>query len=189
MFRATCDKRVTTSPPRQPTNSKPAHLEMPAGQPHLHQTRPRQPAPLPHNPAPAAHRAPSRHPLASASPTPCGTGRVFTLRQLGASRSVAPHTDSPPPTPTCRRSRPAPPTQHAHQPSPCQPTTATNTESSFAAPRQPRAGPASHRPNIDPHRPVNHIQTADFPRRPLTARYCAAAARHHQRPRTRHSLA
>ena len=34
--------------------------------------------------------------------------------------TIAPHTDSPPLTPTCRRSRPAPPTQHAHQPSPCQ---------------------------------------------------------------------
>jgi hypothetical protein len=29
-------------------------------------------------------------------------------------------------------------------------------------PGQPSAGPASHRPNADPHRPFNHIQTADF---------------------------
>jgi len=29
-------------------------------------------------------------------------------------------------------------------------------------PGQPSAGPASHRPNVDPHQPFNHIQTADF---------------------------
>ena len=56
-------------------------------------------------------------------------------------------------------------------------------------PGQPSAGPANHRPNVAPHRPVNHIQTADFPRGPLTARYRDAAAPHHQWPRTPHSLA
>ena len=37
MFRAACDNSVTTSAARQPTNSKPAHLEMPSGKPDLHQ--------------------------------------------------------------------------------------------------------------------------------------------------------
>jgi len=39
MFRTACDNSVTTSAARQPTNSKPDHLEMPAGKPDLHQTR------------------------------------------------------------------------------------------------------------------------------------------------------
>jgi hypothetical protein len=46
MFRTTCDNSVTTSAARQPTNSKPEHLEMPTGKPDLPQTRPR-PTPLP----------------------------------------------------------------------------------------------------------------------------------------------
>ena len=33
MFRTTCDKRVTTSPPAGPSTSKPQHPEMPAGKP------------------------------------------------------------------------------------------------------------------------------------------------------------
>jgi hypothetical protein len=47
MFRATCDKRVTTSAARQLIHSKPVHPEMPAGKPDVHQPRPRQP--LPHH--------------------------------------------------------------------------------------------------------------------------------------------
>jgi hypothetical protein len=89
MFRAACDKRVTTPPARQPTTSKPAHREMPAGKPDLHQTRPRQLSALPHHRVPAAHRTPSRHP--SARPDPCGTGRVLALRQLGAPRTTPDH--------------------------------------------------------------------------------------------------
>jgi len=34
---------VTTSAARQPTTSKPEHLEMPAGKPDVHQTRPDRP--------------------------------------------------------------------------------------------------------------------------------------------------
>ena len=45
---------------------------MPAGKPDLRQTSPRQPSPLPHHRAPAAHHTSSRHPLPSASPTPAG---------------------------------------------------------------------------------------------------------------------
>ncbi len=78
MFRTTCDNSVTTSAARQPTNSKPDHLEMPAGKPDLHQTRPGQPSPLPHHRAPAAHRKPSRQPVRHPhAPTPAGPAVSF----------------------------------------------------------------------------------------------------------------
>jgi hypothetical protein len=81
MFRTACDNCVTTSQARRPTNSKPAHLEMPAGKPDVRHTSPRQPR---HCPATARqaliathHDSPSiRH------ANPCGTGRVIPLRTL-----------------------------------------------------------------------------------------------------------
>jgi hypothetical protein len=172
MFRATCDNSVTTSAARQPTNSKPAHLEMPAGQTRF---APNQSAPTlctAHHRTPAAHGTSLRQPSIR-TPTPCGTGRALALRQLGtlelAALNISAHsaarlgpTDSPPLTPTCRRSRPAPPTQHAHQPSPMPADDADQNRVIVVRPGQPSAGLASHRPNVDPHWPFNHIETADF---------------------------
>jgi hypothetical protein len=111
--------------------------------------------------------------LSCRTPTPCGTGRALALRQLGtlelAALNISAHsaarlgpTDSPPLTPTCRRSRPAPPTQHAHQPSPMPADDADQNRVIVVRPGQPSAGLASHRPNVDPHWPFNHIETADF---------------------------
>ena len=96
MFRTTCDNRVTTSAARQPTNSKPAHPEMPAGKPDMHQTRPLESCALPHHRAPAAHRNPSRPPF-HRHPHPCGTGRVLALSQLATLEPAALNISARPP--------------------------------------------------------------------------------------------
>ena len=127
---------------------------MPASSSGLHQTRPRQSCDCPttaHQRPEATHHEPF-NPYAQPRKR---TGHVAPLRPLAtlelaaftiksASRRVA-HTDSPPPTPTCRRSRPAPPTQHPHAPCLCQPTTATKYRVIVAAPDNPLPGS----PNID----------------------------------------
>jgi hypothetical protein len=97
MFRTTCDKRVTTSAARQPTNSKPEHLEMPAGKSPMC-TKPNRSNRVP-CPTSARQRliaTPITAPPSIGIPNPGGTGRVLALRQLGASRSVAPHTNHRP---------------------------------------------------------------------------------------------
>jgi hypothetical protein len=168
MFRATCDKSVTTS---QPVSPPPANLTIPKCPPAQPMcTKPdranRGPCPPPHT---SAHRTPSRQPF-HPHPTPVGPAVCYhcansprsSLRpspSVHIPRRAAP-TPITAPDPTCRRSRPAPPTQHAHPPSLYQPTTATNTESS--SPMTAPAGPATHRPNVAPHRPFSHPETADF---------------------------
>ena len=100
MFRATCDKRVTTSAARQPTNSKPAHLEMPAGKPDVHQTRPRQSCALPHHPRQRLMATHHDSPFIGIA-NPCGTGRVLAVRQLAtlelAARTLSAHSAARPP--------------------------------------------------------------------------------------------
>ena len=134
-----CDNSVTTSQPATPPTANLTISKCPPASPICTKTRPRQPSRLPHHRAPEAHRNPSRHPF-HRHPHPCGIDRALALRQLATLKLAAlnmsahsaarPDTDLPSLTPTCRRSQPAPPTQHAHQPSLRQPTTATNTESS-----------------------------------------------------------
>jgi hypothetical protein len=105
MFRTTCDNPVTTPPASQPTNSKPAHLEMPASKPELHQTRPLQPCALPHHRAPAPHRTPSRQPF-HPHPQPLRDRRCSSTAPTRHSRAcrpqhqrasaAGPHTNHPP---------------------------------------------------------------------------------------------
>jgi hypothetical protein len=148
MFRTACDNSVTTSA-CPPADQQQTCASRNARQ----QTRfaPNKTGPtLATAPPPRASGSsqPITTPLPSA-PT-CGTGHVIPLRTLATSELAAlnisarpqrgpPH-QSPPLTPTCRRSRPAPPTHHAHQPALCQPTTATNTASSSFAPDSPLPG-------------------------------------------------
>jgi hypothetical protein len=88
-----------------------------------------------------------------------------------------------------RSRRALPPVHTARAPTIAMPADdGTNTESSSPSRTAP-AGPANHRPNVAPNRAVNHIETADLPRRPLTARHRGAAAPHPQWPRTPNSLA
>jgi len=148
-FRAACDNSVTTSQPAQPTDSKPAYLEMPSSKPDLHQTRPRQPSPLSHHPAPAAHGNPSRHPSIR-TPHPlrhravslrCATrhARACRPQHQCTSRGSAPHTNHAP-DPDMSKVTTCPANTARHQPSRCQPTTATNTESSSFTPDSPLPG-------------------------------------------------
>jgi hypothetical protein len=122
MFRATCDKRVTTSAARQPTTSKPDHLEMPAGKPDVH---PHQTAPtLSTAPPPARQRLIATHHDSPSIHTP-------TLRDRPCHST--PHTrDSRICRPQHRSRVRTMAHQHAHETSPCQPATATNTESTVA---------------------------------------------------------
>src|SRR6185312_15056898 len=100
---------------------------MPAGKPDLHQTRPGQPLSTAHHRAPAAHRKPSRQPFRHPhAPTPAGPAVSFHSAHSRLS-DLPPPTFSPASAAWTRR--------HAHETSPCQPTTATKTESSsFAEP-------------------------------------------------------
>ena len=88
MFRTTCDKRVTTSAARQPTNSKPAHLEMPAGKPDVHQTRPLQSWP---GPTTARQRRIATHhdPPSIGIPTPAAPAVCCALSQLATLEPAA----------------------------------------------------------------------------------------------------
>lgn len=123
---------MTTSAARPPTTSKPDHLEMPTGKPDSHQTGPGQP--LRHCPTTARQLLiANRHhsPSAICTPNPCGTGRVIPLRTLATRGFAGRHIQS--------RVR-GMARRHAHETSPCQPTTATKTESSSFAPDSPLPG-------------------------------------------------
>ena len=169
MFRAACDNSVTTSQPASPPTANLRISKCPRARPNC--TKPDRADPL-HCPTTA------RRPLvATHHDTPSirthlgGTGHAIStprsrLSSLPPSPSVprpwrGQHR-SPPLTPTCRRSRPAPPTLHAHQPSSVPADDGDHYRVIIVRPGQPSAGPASHRPNVDPHQPFNHIQTADF---------------------------
>ena len=105
---------------------------MPAGKPDLHQTRPGQP--LSTAPPPRANRSSQTVTTArppSARPNPCGTDRVIPLRTLATLGLAAAHIQSR----VRRMAR-----RHAHETFPCQPTTATKTESSSFAPDSPLPG-------------------------------------------------
>jgi len=134
---------------------------MPAGRPDLHQTRARQPCALPHR-TPAAHRNPSRQPFhrhPAAGPAVCEHCANSPLSSLPPStsvrvRGVAPHLSKI----TTRAA-------HAAR-SPTIPMPADHGDHYrviVAAPDSRLPGPPAHRPTVAPHRPVNHIQTANFP--------------------------
>ena len=160
MFRAACDNSVTTS---QPASRPTANLRIskcpPANPICTKQDRSNR-VPCPTTGAPAAHRRSSRHPFHPHAPPPAALNRVIPLRQLAtleladlnisARPAARPHTDSPPLTPTCRRSRPAPPTQHAHQPCLCAADNGDQYRVIVVRPGQPSAGLAKHRVNVDP---------------------------------------
>jgi hypothetical protein len=99
-----------------PPPAKPHHLEMPAGKPDLHHTRPRQPShrcPITARQRPAAtHRQPF-HPHV---PTPAAPTAI-PQRQFATVGFAAPQHQS-----SVRLMV----HQHAHETSPCQPTTGTN---------------------------------------------------------------
>src|SRR6476659_2390075 len=125
-------------------------------------TKPDRANPSPH-PTTARQRLIATDPHIPAIRTPhppAAPSRVIPLRHLAtleladlnisARPAARPHTDSPPLTPTCRRSRPAPPTQHAHQPCLCAADNGDQYRVIVVRPGQPSAGLAKHRVNVDP---------------------------------------
>ena len=161
MFRAACDNSVTTS---QPASRPTANLRIskcpPANPICTKQDRSNR-VPCPTTGAPAAHRRSSRHPFHPHAPHPlrhwtvsfhCANSPRLSLRtstSVHVPRRGAPH-QSPPLTPTCRRSRPAPPTQHAHQPCLCAADNGDQYRVIVVRPGQPSAGLTKHRVNVDP---------------------------------------
>ena len=117
MFRATCDKRVTTSAARQPNNSKAQHPECPPGTSRF----------APNQSAPTLATAPS--PRASGSPQPITTALDHPHAPPVRHRSVSFHSalSRLPDLAPSNQSRVRGMAHRGHQTSLCQPTTATNT--------------------------------------------------------------
>src|SRR6476660_4304023 len=120
MFRTACDNSVTTPPPASPPTANPSISKCPPAQPM--RTKPDRANPSPH-PTTARQRLIATHhhiPAIRTPHPPAAPSRVIPLRHLAtleladlnisARPAARPHTDSPPLTPTRRRSRPAPPT-------------------------------------------------------------------------------
>jgi hypothetical protein len=166
MFRVASDNSVTTSPPASPPTANLRIPKCPRASPDVHQ--PDRANPL-HCPARQRLIAPHHDSPSIGIPNPCGTRRVIPLRQLATLELAALNISARP------AARPATPftapdpamsevtTCPAHTArSPTMPMPADDGDQYRVAPGSPLPGPASHRPNVDPPRPVNHIQSADF---------------------------
>jgi hypothetical protein len=157
MFRAACDNSLTTSPP---ASRPPANLRIskcPPANPIC--TKPVRANPL-RCPTTSRLRLTATHHYTFHPQPHAAPSRVIPLRQLAtleladlnisARPAARPHTDSPSLTPTRRRSRPAPPTQHAHQPCLCAADNGDQYRVIVVRPGQPSAGLAKHRVNVYP---------------------------------------